>query len=163
MIKEEDHIRYENKFHNISALLAVKFNISKAQSIGWNTGYATRNPAVNELYSNGLHQGVSGIEEGDINMLTEKALKRILDINDKVAGAVIDAHNKDVAQIKTNIPLTVTRPPSGGRAAPSPAANQIPAGRTVAPAAAAKTVTRTGVSNGRKVVQYSDGSIEYAN
>ena len=99
---------------------------------------------------------------GKIN-LTEKALKRILDINDKAAGAVIDAHNKDVAQVKTNIPLTVTRPPSGGRAAPSPAANQIPAGRTAVPVPTAKTVTRTGVSNGRKVVQYSDGSIEYAN
>ena len=40
---------------------------------------ATRNPGINEFYSNGLHQGVSGIEEGDPNLNTEKALKNTLE------------------------------------------------------------------------------------
>lgn len=72
-------IRYENKFHNIGSLLAIKYNLSRTQSVSLNTGYAMRNPGVNELYSNGLHQGVSGIEEGDINLKTEKALKNTLE------------------------------------------------------------------------------------
>jgi len=38
-----------------------------------------RNPAINELYSSGLHQGVSGIEEGDISLQTEKALKNTVE------------------------------------------------------------------------------------
>ncbi len=72
-------IRFENQFHNISSLLALKFNITDQQSINWNVGYAMRNPAINELYSNGLHQGVSGIEEGDNNLETEKAIKNTLE------------------------------------------------------------------------------------
>lgn len=72
-------LRFKNQFHNISGLLAVKLDIAKAQSISWNAGYAMRNPAINELYSNGLHQGVSGIEEGDIDLNTEKALKNTLE------------------------------------------------------------------------------------
>lgn len=72
-------LRYENPFHNISGLFAVKFNLPKKQSISFNTGYAMRNPSINELYSNGLHQGVSGIEEGDINLKTEKAIKNTLE------------------------------------------------------------------------------------
>ena len=76
---EKEIVRYKNKFSNVGGLVAWKFDFSKAQSISWNAGYAVRNPAINELYSNGLHQGVSGIEEGDINLLTEKALKNTLE------------------------------------------------------------------------------------
>ncbi len=72
-------VRYENSFHNLSALLSLKTKLAKKQSISWNIGYAMRNPAVNELYSNGLHQGVSGIEEGDPSLSTEKALKNTLE------------------------------------------------------------------------------------
>ena len=72
-------IRYENKFHNISALLTIKSNITRTQSLAWNIGYAMRNPAINELYSSGLHQGVSGIEEGSIDLETEKAIKNTLE------------------------------------------------------------------------------------
>jgi hypothetical protein len=42
----------------------------------------------------------------------------------------------------------------------APAASQIP---TKASAPVARTVVRTGTLNGRRVVQYSDGSIEYGN
>ncbi len=72
-------LRFENRFNNISALFAVKNEITKAHSISWKFGYTTRNPAINELYSSGLHQGVSGIEEGDINLSKEKALKNTLE------------------------------------------------------------------------------------
>ncbi|NNE14799.1 MAG: TonB-dependent receptor [Saprospiraceae bacterium] len=72
-------IRFKNNFHNISSLLAITFELSNNQSLSWNTGYAMRNPAVNELYSSGLHQGVSGIEEGDVDLVLEKALKNTVE------------------------------------------------------------------------------------
>jgi hypothetical protein len=42
--------------------------------------------------------------------LDPKALNKILDINERAARNVITRHNKDVAGIKTNIPLTVEMP-----------------------------------------------------
>lgn len=65
--------------------------------------------------------------------LTDTALRRILDINDRAANNVIDKHNKDVRGIKTNVPLTVEKPVFE-QAKPS-AANQIP-GQTPTPAVA---------------------------
>ena len=62
--------------------------------------------------------------------LTEQALRKILDINDKAANKVIDTHNRKYSGVKTNIPLTVEKPV--GAAPPPPAASQIPGG---APAA----------------------------
>jgi len=76
---DKEIVRYKNQFHNISSVLSTKYEISNSQSFSWNIGYATRNPAINELYSNGLHQGVSGIEEGDIDLVPEKALKNTLE------------------------------------------------------------------------------------
>lgn len=72
-------IRYDNNFHNIGGVFGLEYTVSNTQSIALNSGFAMRNPAVNELYSNGLHQGVSGIEEGDTELKTEKALKNTLE------------------------------------------------------------------------------------
>lgn len=47
------------------------------------------------------------------------AINRILDINERAARNVIKAHNKNVRDIKTNIPLTVEEPPSFRAAMPS--------------------------------------------
>lgn len=70
-------IRYNNIFHNLSSALGLSYEINDIK-LGYNLGYNSRNPAVNELYSNGLHQGVSGIEEGDPNLKNEHALKSTL-------------------------------------------------------------------------------------
>jgi len=43
---------------------------------------------------------------GDISM-DEKAIRKILNINNKAAQNAINKHNRDVSGIKTNIPLTV--------------------------------------------------------
>lgn len=43
--------------------------------------------------------------------LDAAAINRILDINERAARNVIKAHNKNVKDIKTNIPLTVEEPP----------------------------------------------------
>lgn len=37
--------------------------------------FMVRNPEINELYSKGLHQGVSGIEEGNKNLGSESSMK----------------------------------------------------------------------------------------
>lgn len=69
--------------------------------------------------------------------LDRKAIERILDINERAARNVITAHNKRVAGVKTNVPLTVELPPAmptAPAAAPAgrPSLQQIfqqPAGR----------------------------------
>ena len=72
-------LRYTNNFQNVSGLLAWEVDILDHQSISINSGLSMRNPGINELYSFGLHQGVSGIEEGDVNIVSEVALKNILE------------------------------------------------------------------------------------
>ncbi len=72
-------LRYDNKFHNVSGTAGITYDLTKNHSLAFNAGYAMRNPAVNELYSSGLHQGVSGIEEGDVDLKTEKAGKATLE------------------------------------------------------------------------------------
>ena len=73
-------IRYEIEYHNLSAMGGVTHQFGKGWKATYNIGYAARNPEVNELYSNGLHQGVSGIEEGDPNLDKEISVKNTLSI-----------------------------------------------------------------------------------
>jgi len=74
-----DIIRYNNNFHTVGSVIGIEYDLSTSQSLTFNTGYATRNPGINELYSAGLHQGVSGIEEGSVDLKTEKAIKNTLE------------------------------------------------------------------------------------
>ena len=76
-----DIIRYNNTYDNIGAILGAKYSLSNKHIFSFQSGYATRNPAINELYSNGLHQGVSGLELGDINLNTETAIKQTIEYN----------------------------------------------------------------------------------
>ena len=68
---------YDNRFHNFSANagLVLKKDFG---DITYNIGLGSRNPAINELYSFGLHQGVSSIEEGNIDLKTEQGIKTTL-------------------------------------------------------------------------------------
>lgn len=77
-------VRYNNRFHNISSSFGCQYTHNEHLSISTNIGLATRNPAINELYSAGLHQGVSGIEEGNIALSTEKALKTTLSLEGSI-------------------------------------------------------------------------------
>jgi len=81
-------IRYENDYHNLSAMVGVKHKFENGWRIAYNLGYATRNPEVNELYSNGLHQGVSGIEEGDPTLNREGSIKNTASLNGKIGNAL---------------------------------------------------------------------------
>ena len=74
-------LRYKNISHNFGTSAGWTYLVSKNFSFSYNIGYASRNPAINELYSSGLHQGVSGIEEGNIVLKIEKSLKTTLEFN----------------------------------------------------------------------------------
>ena len=71
-------LNFRNYFHNLNAGAGLSIKPRKNQKISVNLGYNTRNPAVNERFSGGLHQGVSGIEEGEPDLISEKAWKSTL-------------------------------------------------------------------------------------
>ena len=79
-------VKYDNDFNNFRFSKGVVYEVNKALSLHCNLGYVMRNPAVNELYSRGLHQGVAGIEEGNIHLKTEKSIKSIFGCNIKMAN-----------------------------------------------------------------------------
>lgn len=74
-------VRYDNNFHNVSGSGGWTFQLNPQLNLSYNVGFSMRNPAINELYSNGLHQGVSGIEEGNIDLQSEQSLKSTLAFN----------------------------------------------------------------------------------
>tara|TARA_R110002050_G_scaffold69210_2_gene149754 strand:- start:5841 stop:8153 length:2313 start_codon:yes stop_codon:yes gene_type:complete len=74
-------LRYRNEFFNPKATVALSYQFTERLKVNLNLGYSQRNPAINELYSNGLHQGVSGIEEGDPNLQEEHSFKSSLDLS----------------------------------------------------------------------------------
>jgi iron complex outermembrane receptor protein len=54
-----------------SGVVTLRYDITEEFVIEGEAGYRQRSPEVNELFSNGLHQGVSGIEEGDDQLANE--------------------------------------------------------------------------------------------
>jgi len=72
--------RFRNNFHNYSISGGMSYFLTNAVKTTLNTGLISRNPAVNELYSNGLHQGVSGIELGNVSLNSETSLKTTLGV-----------------------------------------------------------------------------------
>lgn len=73
-------VRYQNEFQNVSLMGGLSQKLGENWKVSYNLGYAARNPEVNELYSNGLHQGVSGIEEGSPTLSKEVSVKNTLSI-----------------------------------------------------------------------------------
>ncbi|MFN0202730.1 MAG: TonB-dependent receptor [Bacteroidia bacterium] len=76
--------RYNLWYHNYSLSSGAKYSFSEAIKGNLSLGYTMRSPEVNELFSNGLHQGVSGIEEGDIQLQPEKSWKGIVSFDGNV-------------------------------------------------------------------------------
>ncbi|MGB0390468.1 MAG: TonB-dependent receptor [Salibacteraceae bacterium] len=77
-------VRYDNNYQNLSAVGGISHELTNWLSLVYNLGYSVRNPEVNELYSNGLHQGVGGIEEGNPNLKPEVSLKNTLSLKGKI-------------------------------------------------------------------------------
>ncbi len=68
----EHHV---HDFHNISIAAGSNWKPNTTLNIKFNAGWTQRSPEVNELYSNGLHQAVAGIEEGTPDLAKERSLK----------------------------------------------------------------------------------------
>ncbi len=71
----------DQSFHNYTLSSGAKYQWSPSLSVGLDVGYMLRAPAINELFSFGLHQGVSGIEQGDQNLSEEKSFKSVFAID----------------------------------------------------------------------------------
>lgn len=71
-------VEFSHVFHNGTGSLSYLYHLDKKTDLLFNTGLTIRNPAVNELYSFGLHQGVASIEEGNSNLAAEKSFKTSL-------------------------------------------------------------------------------------
>ncbi|MCF8277965.1 MAG: TonB-dependent receptor [Flavobacteriales bacterium] len=70
--------RHYHTFNNYSLAAGVRYRILPQVKLNLNLGHVLRSPEVNELYSAGLHQGVSGIEEGNRNLKNERSTKAVL-------------------------------------------------------------------------------------
>lgn len=68
----------EHHFNNLSASLGATYSPIRKFKFTSGIGYTKRAPEINEMYSAGLHQGVSGIEEGDPSLSHEQSLKLTL-------------------------------------------------------------------------------------
>ncbi len=67
--------RFDHVFNTLGGSLEGRWILSPGLSLRSGLTFRQRAPQINELYSNGLHQGVSGIEEGDRNLVPETSLK----------------------------------------------------------------------------------------
>jgi iron complex outermembrane receptor protein len=82
-------IRFQNIYNNLSSSAGWRYKANDKLSYSINLGFGQRSPGINELYSGGLHQGVSGIEEGNLDLKTESSLKStftiLADVSDHIS------------------------------------------------------------------------------
>jgi iron complex outermembrane receptor protein len=71
----------DHLFQNYAFSGGLKWKPNNHFKTNFNIGYLLRAPEVNELYSFGLHQGVSGIEEGSRELNSEKSLKALFSVD----------------------------------------------------------------------------------
>jgi len=81
--------RYYNYASNIGLAGGGNYLFSNGINVSYNLGLASRNPGINERYSNGLHQGVSGIEEGNPDLVSEQSLKNTLALGGKINAKIL--------------------------------------------------------------------------
>lgn len=74
----------DHLFQNYALSTGFRWKKNDFFKTSFNIGYLLRAPEVNELYSSGLHQGVSGIEEGNENMNVEKSLKALFSLDFRI-------------------------------------------------------------------------------
>jgi iron complex outermembrane receptor protein len=78
-------IRYNRVYSNYAASTGIRYSPKPNLDLNLNIGASSRAPEVNELYSNGLHQGVSGIEEGDPDLSAENSIKTTLGVETRLS------------------------------------------------------------------------------
>ncbi len=80
--------KHQHTFNDVSFSAGSRYPFSDLISMNANIGYTSRSPEINELYSFGLHQGVSGIEEGNPNLSAEKSIKLVVNTDWKIPPKV---------------------------------------------------------------------------
>lgn len=68
-------INEKHSFHNLAFSSGTQLDLKSGFNLGFNLGLMMRAPQVNELYADGLHQGISGIEQGSPNLKQEASVK----------------------------------------------------------------------------------------
>ena len=68
-------LRYEHNYTTVGASAGSSLRLGREWNSRAEVTYRQRAPQINELYSQGLHQGVSGIEEGDRTLVPERSVK----------------------------------------------------------------------------------------
>ena len=77
-------VYYDDNYHNFSALGRISTNLGTKWQLLAESSLRQRPPEINEMYSFGLHQGVSGIEEGNLELRQETGLKSTLQLRGKI-------------------------------------------------------------------------------
>ncbi|HEY0056226.1 MAG TPA: TonB-dependent receptor [Pedobacter sp.] len=78
-------IRPEFNFNQMSGTLGASYNLSDKYRLSTTLAKAWRPPAINELFSNGVHHGSASFEKGDRNLREESSLNLTAGVS-KVAG-----------------------------------------------------------------------------
>ncbi len=81
-------VYFINQFHHFSFISRGSVNASPIWKILGELSFKQRPPEINELYSFGLHQGVSGIEEGNANLNVEKGFKYTLQSRGRIGEKI---------------------------------------------------------------------------
>lgn len=81
----------EFNYNNVSGTVGAIYTLKDGVSFNVNAGTAWRAPAVNELFSNGLHHGAASIETGNENLAPETALNFIATGSYKPEGKKLSA------------------------------------------------------------------------
>lgn len=89
LINQDGSSKVQQQFFNFATNIGTAFKVGKNFQCNLDISVSERPPEVNELYSQGLHQGVSGIEEGDVNLGAERCLK----IVQEWSGQISKNHN----------------------------------------------------------------------
>jgi len=74
-------INYQHYYDALGGAAGASVKLSERFSTEIELTYRERAPQINELYSQGLHQGVSGIEEGDSSLTPERSAKGSLGLH----------------------------------------------------------------------------------
>jgi iron complex outermembrane recepter protein len=77
---------HNRSFSNVSATLGTLFTPSEKLHFNVTLATAWRPPAPNELYANGLHQGLAGVEIGNQNFNAEQSVALNVQMNWKPSG-----------------------------------------------------------------------------
>lgn len=122
-----------------STLASQTLDAIKTSGLGAGQGFTDKDRAFLER-----------AKSGNIEM-TPQALSTLADLNERAATATIKRANTVIGKLRSS--------PQAGQTGQM--LDLIP--EPSAPAASSRSVVRQGTYGGRKVIQYSDGTVEYAN